>query len=66
MQEINLINNPLDILKEEWEKLDSKEKSIIKNYIRMLNKDIKPSPLIIIEVNKIHTKYPDFHIACAP
>lgn len=64
MQETNLINSQLELLKEEWEKLDSFEKSVMKNYVRMLKNEIKPKNSIILEVNKIHEKFPDFHIGC--
>jgi hypothetical protein len=67
VQETNSINNPLEtFLKEEWEKLNSFEKSVMKNYLRMLKNEIKPSNSIILEVNKIHERFPDFHIGCVP
>ena len=66
MQETNLINDYFEQLKIEWEKLNSSEKAIVKNYVRMIKKEIKPSNSIIHEVNNIHKKHPDFHVGCVP
>lgn len=64
MQETSSINRPIELLKEEWNNLSSMEKSLVKAYIRQINND-NVSFKMVLEINKIHEKYPDFHIGCA-
>lgn len=67
MDETNSTNNSLrEYFDEEWLKLSSEEKSIAKNYARLLMADRKPTNEMIIKMNEIHDKYPDFHVGCVP
>jgi hypothetical protein len=61
MQETSLENS----LNTQWEKLNSSEKALINLYIKKLYSG-GVSKKLVIEVNNIHDKYPDFHVGCAP
>ena len=65
MDETNY-KSPLLYLEEEWDLLMPSEKSLMISYRRLLRKGLKVSPMLIIAVNQIHEKYPDFHIGCIP
>jgi hypothetical protein len=58
--------SPLSILEEEWDLLTPGEKSLCVTYRRLLRANKKASQTLIIEINLIHEKYPDFHLGCMP
>lgn len=51
---------------EVWDQLEQKEKSVCLNYKRQLVKEMKLSRELMVQINIIHEKYPDFHIGCIP
>lgn len=51
---------------EEWDKLNSQEKSLCLNYNRHFDNEIKISSEMINAVTEIYKKYPDFHNGCIP
>lgn len=53
-------------LDQEWQKLNSKEKALLLNYKRQLIGEMKIANQLIIKVNEVHEKYPDFHVGCIP
>jgi hypothetical protein len=58
--------SPLLALEEEWELLTPSEKALCITYRRLLIKGARVSDSLIIQLNLIHQKYPDFHMGCIP
>lgn len=58
--------SPLEEWAAEWEKLSPSEKALCVSYRRaLLTKTTVPSKLVLA-VNEVHIKHPDFHIGCMP
>jgi hypothetical protein len=55
-----------DELEKEWDLLMPGEKALMLSYRRSLQKGLKISSSLIIAINLIHEKYPDFHIGLIP
>lgn len=58
MQETNLISD-------EWKKLNSEEKALVRAYVKQLFSD-DISLKMVERINKIHEKYPDFDLSHFP
>jgi hypothetical protein len=59
--------SPLDeMLAEAWDELSASEKALCIQYKRLLLRGVKISPNLILTVNEIHEKYPDFQMGCVP
>lgn len=65
MQETNLISDLTTDRQQQWDKLTSVEKSLVKIYVSQLKSD-NVSLAMVKEINKIYDKYPDFDVSCAP
>lgn len=50
----------------EWDRLTPGEKALCVSYKRLLMTDRKVSRSIMHNINKIHLKYPEFHMGCVP
>lgn len=60
--------SPLFSWLDTWELLTPEEQSIMRTYSKHLAKgtDIKTIIVLMLKVNEIHDKYPDFHLGCVP
>lgn len=58
--------DPMVILLDQWEKLSPVEKSLCVSYRRILIYKENASSSLVLLINQIHCKYPDFHIGCMP
>lgn len=65
MNETNY-KSPLRLIENEWEALTSSEKSLCTIYRRQLTSGMKIRSELIMAINDIHEKYPDFHMGCIP
>ena len=53
-------------LDEEWQKLSGKEKALLLNYRRQLVGGMPISNAMVLRVNDVHDRHPDFHVGCIP
>lgn len=65
MNETNY-KSPLRLIENEWDELSSSEKSLCKIYQRQLMSGTKIRPELILAINDIHEKHPEFHMGCIP
>lgn len=50
----------------EWNKLSSREKFLCITYKSQLMNNVKIKSELILMINDIHEKYPEFHMGCVP
>lgn len=57
-----------EIQKENWNKLTTEEKAIVLTYKKKLEKGTEPKDMmqLMIKVNQIHCKYPEFSMFDTP
>lgn len=66
MQETDY-KSPLDeFCNNEWGQLSNYEKALCLNYRRQLLEGIKVKSALILEINEVHRRHPDFHVGCIP
>jgi hypothetical protein len=53
-----------EFVDEVWAEMDIKDKAICIKYRRQLMRGQSPSREMMIAMNNIHDKYPDFHVGC--
>lgn len=63
MENVTSSNNYFE---EVWFQLTAKEKALCLNYARLLERDEKIKNEMVLDINLIHDKYPDFSMICVP